>query len=143
MRALRDLPATVPNLSRARRGDGLAARPYLPDAGGCRGQGGPYRNVPAAHRSLSRLPGVRDRVPVWGQVRIAPRGDARPAAPARTAAEASTARRLRVRRISGARAARGRALGVQALPALRASSPRARDRRPAHLPAARRYGCAP
>ena len=62
MRALRDLPAAVPDLPRARRGDGLAPRPRLPDARGRRGTDRAHADHCAPPRSLPRLPRVRDGV---------------------------------------------------------------------------------
>ena len=50
MRPLRHLPAAVSDLSRARRGDGLAARAHLPHAGGGRRS---HRPHPDASRATS------------------------------------------------------------------------------------------
>ena len=50
LRSLRHLPAAVPDLSRARRGDGLAARARLPHA---RGGRGPHRPHAASSRATS------------------------------------------------------------------------------------------
>ena len=63
VRALRLLPAGVPDLPGARRGDGLAARPHRADEGGARRRAAAGRRA-AAHRPLPRLPGLRDGLPV-------------------------------------------------------------------------------
>ena len=137
---MRHLSSAVPDLPRARRGDGLAARPHLPDARGRRGPGRADRDVPAPHRSLSRLPGVRDGVPVGCQIRVTPRSHACPAAAKRTAGEASAPGSVRVRGLPGARAARRRPRGVQALQALGRSRARSRERPTAQVAGARRDG---
>ena len=78
VRPLRLLPADLPELPAARSGDGFAARPHLPDAGGRRRpHGRSSAGVRRALRHLPRLHGVRDRVPVGRAVRAAHRGDAR------------------------------------------------------------------
>ena len=71
VRALRHLPAAVPDLPGARRGDGLAARAPLPDARGGRGTAADHRAVHPSPRSLSRLPRVRDRVSGRRALRLA------------------------------------------------------------------------
>ncbi len=143
MRALRDLPPTVSDLPRARRRDGLAARPHLPDAGGGRGQGGAEPDLPAPSRPLSRLSRVRNRVPVGREVRLAPRGDARGAPSRRAAGEASTAPGVRLLGLSRAGTAGRGSRALQALQALRAASARAGDRRAATAAAARGDGSPP
>src|SRR5262249_22096978 len=77
LRALRDLSAAVPDLSRARRGDGLAARADLSDAS-CRGgedrldaDDGP------SPRSLPRVSGLRERLSLRRAVRTSAGGHAR------------------------------------------------------------------
>ena len=76
LRALRVLPADVPELRGVRGGDGLAARADRADAdrprGGQRGLAGDDH----APRPLPRLHGVRDRVPVGRAVRPADRARA-------------------------------------------------------------------
>ena len=51
LRPLRDLPAAVPDVPRARRGDGLAARPHLPHA---RGRRGPHSSSTPTLRAAPR-----------------------------------------------------------------------------------------
>ena len=70
LRALRLLPAHLPDLRALGRGDGLAARADSADEGRPRGD----RPAPDPPRPLPRLHGVRDRVPVRGAVRQADRG---------------------------------------------------------------------
>ena len=76
LRALRVLPADVPELRGVRGGDGLAARADRADAdrprGGQRGLAGDDH----APRPLPRLHGVRDRLPVGRPVRPADRAGA-------------------------------------------------------------------
>ena len=113
LRALRVLPAGVPDVRLVGRGDGLAARAHRLDEG---------RRATAiipldarrrrAHRRVSGLHGVRHGVPVGRALRPADRGDAR-AGRRRVAARAW---RPRVPR------ARLRAVSVSA-PAARCSSP--------------------
>ncbi len=74
LRALRDLPAAVPDLPGPRRGDGLAAGPGLSHARGRRGPDRAHAHHGAAPRSLPRLPGLRDGLPLRRAVRPAPRG---------------------------------------------------------------------
>ena len=138
MRPLRDLPAAVSDLSGPRRGDGLATRTHLPDARGRRGPDRVDADLRASSRSLSRLSRLRDRVPVGGQVRLAPRGDADPAPPPRPAAPAPAPRGRDPLRVPRARAPGRRARGLQALPAERAPPPRARDARAPPVPPPRR-----
>src|SRR3954447_1760687 len=76
LRALRLLPADVPDLRAVGRGDGLAARAHPAHArrprGGTRARAGAGRRV----GQLPRLHGVRDRVPERCAVRQAHRGHA-------------------------------------------------------------------
>ena len=114
VRALRLLPAVVPDLRAVGRRNGLASRPHLPDEGGARR---PHRDDAVLRRTLrrlSRLHGLRHVVPVGRAVRSAHRGDARSD---RTAARA-VARRppvsrrdLRAVSVPGAAAHRARAAG--------------------------------
>ena len=76
LRALRLLPADLPDLRPVGRGDGLAARPHLPDEGALEGE--PLDDSDrAALRRVPRLHGLRDRLPVGRAVRQADRGDPR------------------------------------------------------------------
>ena len=143
MRALRDLPSPVPDLPCARRGDGLAARPHLPDARGRRGQGGAEPDLSAPSRSLPRLPRVRDRLPLGSPIRLAPRGRTRRAASERAAREAPLARGLRLLGLPRARPSGRGARALQALQALGASRPRAGDGRAPEAPATGGDGGAP
>ena len=101
LRALRDLPSAVPHLPRPGRGDGLAARPSLPDARRRRG----------THRSSRR----RSRI-IWTSVSAA--APARPPAPpacpsassSRPRAASSSARACGARRRSRYRSAPARAV---------------------------------
>ena len=63
LRALRLLPADLPDLRAVGRGDGLPARADLPDEGGPRGRADERRDGVALGR-LPRLHGLRDRLPV-------------------------------------------------------------------------------
>ena len=74
MRALRLLPAGVPDVRAARRRGGLAAGTAVPDArrGGGAGRTG-FAGLLDAPGPVPRVPGVRDRVPVGGAVRSTPR----------------------------------------------------------------------
>ena len=78
LRALRVLPAIVPDLRAVGRGDGLAARPHLPDEGGARRTHGDDAGVRQSLRRVPRLHGVRDGVPVRCTICAAHRSDARP-----------------------------------------------------------------
>ncbi len=69
--------STCPSYLLARPGNGLAARPHLHDAGGRRRPHGPQRRHGRALRHVSRLHGVRNRVPVRRPVCAAHRGNAR------------------------------------------------------------------
>ena len=100
VRALRLLPAHLPHLLAVGRGDGLAARAHRADEGGARGG---RRAVGADGRALGQLPGLhglRDRLPVGGEVRQAagghpqPGGAQLPALLARAAAQAGRVHRL-------------------------------------------------
>ena len=74
LRALRVLPAHVPDVRAVGRGDGLPARPDPPDEPARRG----HADDAGDGRALRRLPGlhgVRDGVPVRGAVRPADRAD--------------------------------------------------------------------
>src|SRR5687768_923978 len=105
MRPLRLLPARLPHLSELGSGDGLAARPHLPDEGLPRGArltlGGR-----GAHRPLPGLSRLRHGLPVGREIRPADRADARRA---RTDAPAivfgSAAARADLRRVPLPRAA--------------------------------------
>ena len=77
LRALRVLPAHVPDVRALGRGDGLPARPHLPDEGGPRGRADD-RLDGLALRRLPRLHGLRDRVPVRRAVRHPDRADPGP-----------------------------------------------------------------
>ena len=93
LRALRLLPADLPDLRAVGRGDGLAARPDLPDEGGPRGRADD-RLDGLALRRLPRLHGLRDRVPVGRAVRHPDRADPRPGrAPPRPLGEGQGAAR--------------------------------------------------
>ena len=87
LRALRDLPAPVPDVPRAGPGDGLAARTHLPDARRHRGAHRPHRELRPPHGPLPRLPRVRDGVPGGRPVR--------PPASRRRAGRSSASRRGR------------------------------------------------
>ena len=89
LRALRLLPAHLPDVPALGRGDGLAARAHRADEAGPRGDLRPARR---AHRQLPRLHGVRDRLPVGRAVRQADRGHAR----RRSSATRAPAARARV-----------------------------------------------
>ena len=77
VRALRLLSADVSDLRAVGRGDGFAARPDLPDEVGPRRARRDDRCLRRPLRRLSRLHGVRHRVPVGRAVRAADRGHAR------------------------------------------------------------------
>ena len=77
MRALRLLPAHLPDLRSLARRDGFAARPHLPDEARRGRPGGNDGHLRCPLRPLSRLHGLRDRVPVRGAVRQADRSHAR------------------------------------------------------------------
>ena len=62
--ALRIVSRPVSDLSCAGNGDGLAARPHLPDRSGGRGATGAKRFVCYAYRSLPGLPELPDSVPI-------------------------------------------------------------------------------
>ena len=119
LRALRHLPAPVPDVPGPGAGDGLPARARLPDA---RRHGRPHRadrQLHPPHGPLPRLSRVRDGVPGGRSVRPAPRGDARAdraldAEPARAPAPGPT----RARRVPGPAAARPAAPAHPALPAI-------------------------
>ena len=86
LRPLRLLPADVPDVLALARGDGLAARPHLPDGRARRRVDLAERHRRRALRPLPRLHGVRHRVPVRRAVRPADRADARLRRDALTAA---------------------------------------------------------
>ena len=76
VRALRAVPERLPHLSRARPGDGFAARPHLPDGAGGGGRAHqPF--VHRAHRAVPGLPRLRERLPFRRAVRPAGGGRAR------------------------------------------------------------------
>ena len=95
LRPLRLLPADLPDVFALERGDGLAARADLPDAGARRRIDRADRHGRRALRPLPRLHGLRDLVPVRRAVRPADRADARlrRGSPPPHAARASRARR--------------------------------------------------
>ena len=74
LRALRVLPADLPDVRAVGRGDGLPARTDLPDEGGSRGRADVRRDGVALGR-LPRLHGLRDRLPLGRAVRHAHRAD--------------------------------------------------------------------
>ena len=91
LRALRLLPADLPDLRAVGRGDGLAARPDPPDGAAPRGRAAHRRDG----RPLGRLPGlhgVRDRVPVGRAVRQADRVRPAPRSSATTAGPRASGR---------------------------------------------------
>ena len=144
LHALRHLPAPVPDVPGARPGDGLPARPRVPDARRVRGPHRPDRELRPPHGPVPRLPRVRDRVPRRRAVRAPHRGDARAdraegAAPARPAHPGQAP----PGRVSRAAAARAAARPDAALSAERAPACRAGDRAPAALPAAPGDGAPP
>src|SRR5881296_2365688 len=106
MRPLRHLPATVSDVQGTGRGDGLAARPDLPDAGRRRGTHRADRDLRPSPRPLSRLPSVRERVPLRRPLRLAPRGDTRPAPAPRSATPAAPPGALHLFGVPRARARR-------------------------------------
>ena len=113
LRALRVLPAHLPDLPAVGRGDGLPARADLPDEPGGEGRDRPGRPVRHAHRPLPGLHGVRDGVPVGRAVRPAagshpPAGGAQRRA--RQGRQAVPRRDLRAVPVQAA-AARGRRAG--------------------------------
>ena len=73
LRALRLLPADLPDLPAVGRGDGLPARADLPDEPRGEGRDRARRPVPRAHRPVPGLHGLRDRLPVGRAVRQAAR----------------------------------------------------------------------
>ena len=96
LRALRLLPADVPELRGLRGRDGLAARAHPADADRPRGGRADLARDGHALRPLPRLHGVRDRLPVGRPVRQADRGACgrrSSAREARTWRSAPTARR--------------------------------------------------
>ena len=74
LRALRLLPADLPDLRAVGRGDGLAARADRADARRARGGRAAVARDGRALRPLPRLHGLRDRLPVGRAVRPADRG---------------------------------------------------------------------
>src|SRR5262249_9568978 len=77
VRPLRLLPARLPDVPVVGRGDGLAARAHLPHEVAGRGQGAPVRRRRAPLRPLSRLHGLRHRLPVGRRLRRAHRANPR------------------------------------------------------------------
>jgi hypothetical protein len=124
VRALRDLPAAVPDVPGARPGDGFAARPALSHPRRRRRARRAERHLRPPPRPLPGLPRVRDRVPVGRAVRIAPRSHARPAsAPAAARLGAGAPGLPRVSRAAAAGRAAGAAPVVSALRASRPGPP--------------------
>src|SRR5437870_12419000 len=136
MRPLRHLPATVSDVQGPGRGDGLAARPDLPDAGRRRGTHRADRDLRPSPRPLSRLPSVRERVSLRRPLRLAPRGDTRPAPAPRSATPAAPPRALHLFGVPRARARRRSARAPAPLSAVGAPAAGAIDGRAAALPAA-------
>src|SRR5437899_132455 len=131
MRPLRHLPATVSDVQGPGRGDGLAARPDLPDAGRRRGTHRADRDLRPSPRPLSRLPSVRERVSLWRPLRLAPRGDTRPAPAPRSATPAAPPRALHLFGVPRARARRRSARAPAPLSAVGAPAAGAIDGRAA------------
>src|SRR2546426_1147155 len=140
VRPLRHLPAPVSNVPGAGRGDGLAARPDLSDAGRGRGTSHPDRDFHPPHRPLSWLPGVRDCVSLGRPLRLTPRGDARPAPTPRSAAETALPGPIHLCGVPGAGPPGRGARALASLSAVGAPAPRAVDGGAEVLPAARRDG---
>ena len=90
LRPLRSLPRLLPDLLRAGDGDGLAARAHLPHQVARRGPDRPDRLDGATSRPLSRVPRVRDGVPLrralWPAHRDGAGGDRAAAARRRSSA---------------------------------------------------------
>ena len=85
LRALRVLPADLPHVHAVGRGDGLPARPDLPDEEGLEGE--PMTDSMVQHfDACLGLHGLRDRLPVRRPVRQAHRGDPRAGRAATTTA---------------------------------------------------------
>ena len=125
LRALRLLPADVPELPRLRGGDGLAARADRADARRPRGGRRDLRRDGHALRPLPRLHGVRDRLPVGRPVRPADRADAAAdRAPRRPAAARARATGARSSRCSPTRAACARSRRCSRSSSSRASTTR-------------------
>ena len=121
LRALRVLPADLPHLRPVGRGDGLAARPDLPDEGGPRGRADERLDGGALGR-LPRLHGLRDVVPVRRAVRQADRADPRTGrAPPRALGQGQGAARAGLRAVPAPAAA-----AAAARPAAGAAGDRAR-----------------
>src|SRR3954464_14254242 len=96
MRTLWLLSAGVPDLPVVAAGDGYPARPHLSDEGTVGGQTRDVEHGGAALRSLPRLPGVCQRLPLGREVRRADRADARRgrAAPSALARRSAVSRAL-------------------------------------------------
>src|SRR5262245_12634169 len=77
MRPLWILPPDLPELRAPRPGDGLAARPHLPDARRRRRADLDVVLFRESLRHVPRLHGLRDRVPLGRPLRAARRADAR------------------------------------------------------------------
>ena len=77
LRALRVLPAGLPDVPAVGRGDGLAPRPDPPDHPGAGRRRSWHRGGRRPLRPLPGLHGLRDRLPVRGPVRPADRGGPR------------------------------------------------------------------
>src|SRR5262245_7989214 len=75
MRALRVLPADVPDLRPLERGDGLATRSHPAHGEDRAGDTAAQPDGRRALRSLPRLHGVRVELPLRGSVRPPDRGD--------------------------------------------------------------------
>ena len=146
MRPLRALPGLLPDVRRARHGDGLAAGADLSHQGARRGAHGAHRYDGAAPLPLPRLPRLRDGLPGGRALRPAHRGGegrdrARAAGLARAPPLPLAQLRAPARTPVGTEA---RSDGAQALPGERAPGARPPEPpRPAPAGDAPRVGGAP
>ena len=76
LRALRFLPADVPDLRALGAGNRLPAGPHPSHEDAARRPGDQQRQLHPAHRHLPRMHGVRHGLPVWRPVRLAARSGA-------------------------------------------------------------------
>src|SRR5262249_4273215 len=145
VRSLRHLPAAVPDVPGARRGNGLAAGPDLPHAGGGRGAHRADDGTGASSRPLSRLSRLRDGVPLWGAVRSSPRGDPRAVGAARRARprDAPSHARAFARLVSPTWTAGATGARSALLPTIGPAIDRARPRPSGTIQASQGYGRAP